>query len=29
MARLLGVAPYDADTGLGFSCFGCHPREGD
>ena len=27
MARLMGVAPYDPKTGLGFSCFGCHPRE--
>jgi hypothetical protein len=28
MARLLGVPAYDAVTGNGFSCFGCHPREG-
>lgn len=27
MARLLGVAAYDPETGLGFSCFGCHRRE--
>ena len=27
MARLLGVPAYDPKTGLGFSCFGCHPRE--
>ena len=27
MARLMGVSPYDPQTGLGFSCFGCHPRE--
>jgi hypothetical protein len=27
MADLLGVARYDPATGLGFSCFGCHPRE--
>lgn len=26
MARLLGVPAYDPKTGLGFSCFGCHPR---
>ena len=26
MARLLGVPAYDPQTGLGFSCFGCHPR---
>lgn len=24
MARLLGVPSYDSETGLGFSCFGCH-----
>ena len=29
MARLMGVAAYDATTGLGYSCFGCHPRESD
>jgi hypothetical protein len=29
MARLMGVPAYDAATGLGFSCFGCHPRESD
>lgn len=28
MARLLGVPAYDTATGSGFSCFGCHPREG-
>ncbi len=27
MARLLGVAAYDPQTGRGFSYFGCHPRE--
>lgn len=27
MARLMGVSPYDPQSGLGFSCFGCHPRE--
>ena len=27
MADLLGVPRYDAATGQGFSCFGCHPRE--
>lgn len=27
MARLMGVPKYDPQTGLGFSCFGCHPRE--
>ncbi len=27
MARLMGVPAYDAATGHGFSCFGCHPRE--
>lgn len=26
MARLLGVPSYDPKTGLGFSCFGCHPK---
>ncbi len=26
MADLLGVAPYDASTGRGFGCFGCHPQ---
>ncbi|MEM7541204.1 MAG: hypothetical protein AAF384_06400 [Pseudomonadota bacterium] len=26
MARLMGVAKYDPDSGLGFSCFGCHRR---
>lgn len=29
MARLLGVPRYDPATGLGFSCFGCHPREAE
>lgn len=29
MARLLGVPQYDPATGLGFSCFGCHPREAE
>ena len=29
IARLMGVAAYDAESGLGFSCFGCHPRESD
>jgi hypothetical protein len=27
MADLLDVPAYDAVTGNGFSCFGCHPRE--
>jgi hypothetical protein len=27
MARLLGVPAYDPQTGRGFSCLGCHPRE--
>lgn len=27
MADLLDVPAYDALTGNGFSCFGCHPRE--
>ncbi len=27
MARLLGVPAYDPNTGLGFSCFGCHRYE--
>ncbi|MDW8360759.1 MAG: hypothetical protein RMK74_00045 [Myxococcales bacterium] len=26
MQRLLGAAPYDPETGQGFSCFACHPR---
>ena len=29
MADLLGVPRYDPATGLGFSCFGCHPREAE
>jgi len=29
MAKLLDVQPYDADTGKGFGCFGCHPAEAD
>ena len=29
MARLMGVPAYDTVTGVGFSCFGCHPREFD
>jgi len=27
MADLMGMPEYDAATGSGFSCFGCHPRE--
>jgi hypothetical protein len=27
MAQLMDVPAYDAATGTGFSCFGCHPRE--
>ena len=27
MARLIGVPSYDPQSGRGFSCFGCHPRE--
>jgi len=26
MERLLGAAPFDEETGEGFSCFTCHPR---
>lgn len=29
MARLMGVPAYDPASGLGFSCFGCHPREAE
>jgi len=29
MASLLDMAPYDADTGKGFGCFGCHPAEAE
>jgi hypothetical protein len=29
MAELLDMQPYDAATKSGFSCFGCHPAEGD
>ncbi|MGO9838620.1 MAG: hypothetical protein ACLP1X_30950 [Polyangiaceae bacterium] len=28
MGDLLGLAPYDAATGRGFSCFDCHPVAG-
>lgn len=27
MVELLGYEPYDAATGEGFGCFGCHPVE--
>ncbi len=27
MASLLGEEPYNAETGEGFSCYGCHPHE--
>jgi len=27
MAELLGTEPYNADSGKGFGCFGCHPSE--
>jgi hypothetical protein len=29
MAELLDTQPYDPATKSGFSCFGCHPSEGD
>jgi hypothetical protein len=29
MAKLLDMPAYDADTGKGFGCFGCHPAEAD
>lgn len=29
MAELLDMQPYDPATKSGFSCFGCHPAEGD
>ena len=29
MADMLGEPHYDPATGLGFSCFGCHPREAE
>lgn len=29
MAKLLDMPPYDADTGKGFGCFGCHQAEAD
>jgi hypothetical protein len=29
MAKLLDMEPYDAETGKGFGCFGCHPAEAD
>lgn len=29
MQTLLGAEPFDEETGLGFSCFACHPRAGD
>jgi hypothetical protein len=29
MAELLDLQPYDAATKSGFSCFGCHPVEGE
>ena len=29
MAELLDMQPYDPATKSGFSCFGCHPSEGD
>ena len=29
MAKLLDMQPYDAETGKGFGCFGCHPAEAD